>query len=591
MSVVRSRWLLAGVGLIAASAAKAQTTLPATQFVLKSTGAASGSDYNLWSNGYVGTFLKLQKAATVTLQIQAAGAEALNVWPTMGLHVGNQQFTFTADSTTFSTFTAKVNLPAGTTLVRIEFLNDYYDSGSGQDRNLFLRDLTVTAGADAGLQFVNPASSADLKAVVFNAADTTIEAYRKQDATVTFVDAKGTPLPKGTAIHAQLSRHAFNFGTAVPGFGDPWDIMWPKPEAHSNAAKFQTMLVKDFNLIEEENAGKWYWTEPERNKPQMAYVDAILQFAKKNGMRVRQHNLLWGQAQPDWAVALENTAQGSDARAAKIARADLQKAITYRTGYVVHDRALGYQELDGINEAYAGHQGVFYNIFGYEGIANIYNKAIAQIRSIGSPAKVYFNEYDVINNGDAYGNWYLNFIQNVIDSGISAGNRSKLGIGIQYYNLGSVNHDAVRIYQTLANLGTLGLPISLTEFGLDGGNANSAPQVLGETLWLIFGMDQATTFNTWGFWESYMWQTGAAFYKSDWTITPTGKVWQQMTGRKDWKLKGVPHWTTDVTLTTDSKGAVVFRGFAGDYTLAIGAKSVPLTLALGTKKYTMTIPN
>jgi endo-1,4-beta-xylanase len=375
------------------------------------------------------------------------------------------------------------------------------------------------------------------------------------------------------------------------GTGSQYDLMWPKPAAGSNAALYQAQIAPNFNLIEEENAGKWAFDEAVRGVPTMQYVDAILQFAKTNGLRVRQHNLLWGQSQPDWAVNLESTALGSDPVAATAAAADLSNAISFRTGYIVTDRAKLYQELDGINEASPGHQPVFLNIYGYPGIATIYNNAINQARATGSLAKVFFNDYNILNNSpDPYAAWYLNFMESVIGAGITPGNRNALGIGIQYYNIGSLQHSPVQIYQSLANLGTLDLPISLTEFGVDPAFAANAPQILADTVRLVFGTDQATTFNTWGFWQPDMWQSGAAFFDQNWNITPSGKVWQQMTGVKNWNLAGVPYWETDVNLTTNAAGAVTLRGFAGDYSVYAGGVKSSFNLAIGSGIYRVQLP-
>jgi GH35 family endo-1,4-beta-xylanase len=459
-----------------AALATCQTTLVANSFALKSNGVAKGTDYALQGNGYIGTFLSLSNSTNVTFKIRASGQIANKIWSVMGLHAGNRELNFTVGNTNFDTYSATISLPAGTIPVRLEFLNHYQDPKTNLSTNLTVRDITVSASANAGLKIVNPTNSASLKSTVFAVADSNIENFRKQTATVQFLDSTGKPLPKGTSIRVRLAKHAFNFGTAVPGIGVTWDAMWPNPTVPT-LVTFHKAVVENFNLIEEENAGKWAYTEPTQGKPTMDYVDTILKFAKANGLKVRHHNLLWGAQQPDWAIALENSALSSDPKVAAAAKANLTKAITFRNGYVVRDRCLDYQELDGINEASPGHQPVFLNIFGYPGIATIYNNAINAERGAGSNGKVYFNDYDILDNGpDNYANWYLNFIQTVLDAGIPAANRNRLGVGIQYYVGSLAQHDPVRIFQSLQNLATLGFPISLTEFGVDNNQFDIAPK-------------------------------------------------------------------------------------------------------------------
>ena len=226
-----------------AVSAGAQTQLSATQFALKSTGGAVGSDYSIWSNGYIGTFLTLKSPGTVTLQIQASGQAAKRIWPNMGVHVGNREFKFRVGQAAIATYSATVALPAGTTFVRIAFTNDYYDPGSNQDRNLIIRDLSVNAPAT----ILNPTTSAALQTAIYACADSNIENYRKQDATVT-ISAGGKPLANAT-VRVHLLRHAFNFGTAVAGIGGAGDPMWPNPKAGSTSEAFQKALAANFNMV------------------------------------------------------------------------------------------------------------------------------------------------------------------------------------------------------------------------------------------------------------------------------------------------------------------------------------------------------
>ena len=577
------RLLTIGLAGLAVSAG-AQTQLSASQFVLKSTGGASGSDYNVWSNGYIGTFLTLKNPATVTLNVQASGQAAKRIWPIMGIHVGNREFKFRVGQAAFATYSATVSLPAGTTFVRIAFTNDYYDSGANQDRNLIVRDLTVSTPA----VILNPTTAGALKDAIYATSDSTIENYRKQDASIT-ISAGGKPLAN-TSVRVHLIRHAFNFGTAVAGIGGSGDPMWPNPAAGSNAEKFQKALAANFNTVSLENCGKWAFSESSKGAVTLGYADAIYDFAKANSMRARYHTLLWGDSQPQWVIDLEKAATGGDAKAAAAAKAALSDAIKARAAYIAKDRGQKFVELDGINEASDGHQPIFLNIYGYSGIADIYRNAIAQLRAGKSLARVYFNDYNILNYGpDNFASWYLGFMHGVIDTGMTAPELAKMGVGIQYYHFGGGSHDPVRVFQSLANLGALGLPISITEFGADNGLSADAQAILPDTLRLIFGNDQATTFNTWGFYAPWMWITGAAFFDANWNITPVGKIWQQVTGIKNWNLPGVPSYSTDVTLKTDAAGKVSLRGFLGDYEVVSGLLKGAVTVKPGVADYAVRV--
>jgi protocatechuate 3,4-dioxygenase beta subunit len=88
-----------------------------------------------------------------------------------------------------------------------------------------------------------------------------------------------------------------------------------------------------------------------------------------------------------------------------------------------------------------------------------------------------------------------------------------------------------------------------------------------------------------------MWQNGACFFDSNWNIQPCGKIWQQMTGVKNWGLSGIPNWNTDVTLTTDATGSIRFRGFFGNYDVTKGTAHVSLAVTPATSSYQLKFGN
>ncbi len=69
-------------------------------------------------------------------------------------------------------------------------------------------------------------------------------------------------------------------------------------------------------------------------------------------------------------------------------------------------------------------------------------------------------------------------------------------------------HSPARIEQILQNLAVTGLPLSLTEFGVQTGGGTTVDQAatyLTDTMRMVFGMPNATTFDMWGFWANDIW--------------------------------------------------------------------------------------
>jgi len=77
-----------------------------------------------------------------------------------------------------------------------------------------------------------------------------------------------------------------------------------------------------------------------------------------------------------------------------------------------------------------------------------------------------------------------------------------------------------------------------------------------DALIAVFSHPAYTSFLLWGFWEGSHWKAEAASWSKDWSIRPRGEVLEEWIGRK---------WHTEVTLKTDTKGKVSWRGFPGWY--------------------------
>lgn len=105
-----------------------------------------------------------------------------------------------------------------------------------------------------------------------------------------------TPAPAGGALKDIAKSKGMRFGTAVGAgpnqFGDP---------------AYRALVERECNIIVAENEMKWQALAPSRDAYRFGPADAMLDWAEKNGMAMRGHNLFW-QAErwlPAW-VAKEN---------------------------------------------------------------------------------------------------------------------------------------------------------------------------------------------------------------------------------------------------------------------------------------------
>jgi endo-1,4-beta-xylanase len=530
---------------------------------LRSSGSAQGSNWVLSNNGYVGTYVTLASAGNVTVSVNASGLASGGVAPRMNIAVTDSLAGFDVAAST-TTYQQTFSLPAGTHFIRTEFANDPEKSS---------RALTVASLNVSGATVANTNSSTNALA----AADSYIANYRKGPATLSLVG-----VDPGAQVHVSLKRHDFRFGTAVGG------VSLNGVNSFLNNATYSNFLRNHFNTITLSNAGKWASNEGTRDVVNMQAVDRAFNYAEQHGLDVRMHNLIWGDSQqPGWASTLLNNAAAGDAAA----KTDLRGEISERIDYYVGDgdgnpndgdRARRYHEMDLINEH--DHQPKYWNVYGAQGIADMFTEAAAAVAAANSDARLYVNEYNVFQWGDAYGNWYREDVDTLTALGAPVG-----GIGIQYYPTATTHsaavHSPTRMQQVLQGLSVAGLPITLSEFGVGTGDGTTTAQAatyLTDTMRMIFGTPQATTFMMWGFATNDVWdQAPLAALMDSTTGQPTavGLAYQALMNQ----------WDTDLMLPVAADGTIDFSGFYGDYEVTIDGKTYPLSLDKGVTDYQLVL--
>ena len=572
------------LAVIPVASAEAQTTTTnGSALALRSTGTVVNTTaVRLQQNGYVGTYVTLAAPGSISLSVNATGQAAGGVAPRMNVVAGDARYGFDVGASAASYTTPTIALPAGTHFIRTEFANDV----AAVDRRLTVNSLAVTGAASV--------ANANSDANALAAADTYIQNFRKGAASVSL----GGIAP-GTPVHVQLVNHAFKFGTAVPGTttSSVNTYLASNPAPGTTAANFQQRLLANFNSITPENAGKWANNQAtQTSTPSMGGVDRMIQYAQANDLRVRMHNLIWGQQQPTYVNDLLTATAGGSASA----KAQLSAEVTERIGYYVRDRATGapggYAQLDVYNESV--HEPAYWDVYGAAGIATIYNETRDAVAHPAARPTLFTNEYNVFQDsvaGDPYANWYRTNVEAIREAGGAVG-----GIGAQYYPsnaFGAANnqHSAARMFGVMQNLSVAGLPIELTEFGVKAGGSGTtaevqqrAADILKSSLRLVFGTPEATGFTMWGFWAGSVW-SGApdgVLYNTDWSPRPAGVMWEDLM-TLDADGDATDDWTTNLTLLTKADGTIDFTGFYGDYLVTINGQTYPLSLIKGVTEYAL----
>jgi GH35 family endo-1,4-beta-xylanase len=194
---------------------------------------------------------------------------------------------------------------------------------------------------------------------------------------------------------------------------------------------------------------KWYSTEKIQGHENYTIPDAMLKFAKENGISVRGHNILWDniRQQPHWVLSLSPD--------------ELREAAAKRMNSVVSRYKGQLIAWDVVNENL--HFNFFENKLG-ENASGVYYSAAYHL---DPNTKMFMNEYNTIEyNNDKVASPanYMKKLKQIQQfpgtDGIS------LAIGLQCH-FGNGKPNTAYMRSGLDLLATTGLPIWLTETSVD----------------------------------------------------------------------------------------------------------------------------
>lgn len=150
------------------------------------------------------------------------------------------------------------------------------------------------------------------------------------------------------------------------------------------------LLKKEFNSITPENVMKMGPIHPERNKFYWKDADAIAEFAKENGIKMRGHALVWHQQTGGWIFENEN--------GDKIDKEELLKRMKNHIDSVVTRYSEYIYAWDVVNEAVADDSTKVYRESQWLDIAgkDYLVKAFEYAREADPNVKLFYNDYNAI---------------------------------------------------------------------------------------------------------------------------------------------------------------------------------------------------
>ncbi len=408
--------------------------------------------------------------------------------------------------------------------------------------------------------------------------DDGIEQNRKSDAVLTIVDAAGNPLANAEVKISQKS-HEFLFGCNIFVLG----------QMKEKNAAYEEAFLKLFNFA----TVAFYWDdlEPESGKPRFAEgsediwrrppPDRAVAFAKKHGLTLKGHPLLWHSRDhnPKWRP--ENPDE-------------LKQRYMQRFQEIAARYAKEIPIWDGVNESLVC--SADFPLFAPKerDYPTYVPWAFTEEQKVFRPENLLMiNDVTTFNWPSNETNRYFQQCRKLLDDGIGIE-----GIGFQFHFFnrqtldgftGSDHCDPNTLLDTYEMFAKFGLPLWVTEITIgsagDDGLAVqgrvardiyrlwfSAPRMAGITWW---NLGDGTAYGNEGV-------AGGGLADEDFNPKPSYKALDQLINH-DWK--------TNLEAKSNSGGHVEFRGYHGTYDVEVahGGKSQTFPLSISSKEPTQAI--
>lgn len=383
-----------------------------------------------------------------------------------------------------------------------------------------------------------------------------IEAYRKGDLTVKFVNAAGQPLSPTalTSSSVFMKRHDFHFGAAydisqVPAGDREW---------------YTKTFLSHFNALSPDYSLKWLTYEPFKGSQAgaIAMENDIMSLAEDNDLvHVRGHTMEWyyGDAKYSnhWSRTEGNTTDEICANYRVSLKKRIQDIATQFKGR--------FHSYDVWNEIFHLRQfALKCQIFTPVNNVTVFHEAFRWIHAIDPGAKLCINDFDILAGG--LDSRWRQMYQTIVD--LRAAGVPVNCVGIQaYLTPGLVSMELVNL--RLEQLGKLGVEVHLSEF-LFPDNFNNGP---GANM-----MDQATLANTyemylkawfshpyvdgiynWGFWDGRTFVENSGLYFINKTEKAAARTVRRLINQEWWTP------TIYANATQRSSATISFRGFFAKY--------------------------
>lgn len=159
--------------------------------------------------------------------------------------------------------------------------------------------------------------------------------------------------------------------------------------------RYPPELLAQFGSLTAENAMKPVVIQPRRGSFSWKAADAIAEYARANGMRVRGHTLVWHNQSPTWMFKTSGSTEERRAWAREILREHMTAVMTRYKGTAYCWDVVNEAIADGMGTSIYRTDSPWYKMWGD---GTYVREAFAIARSIDPDALLFYNDYGMDNS-------------------------------------------------------------------------------------------------------------------------------------------------------------------------------------------------
>lgn len=275
----------------------------------------------------------------------------------------------------------------------------------------------------------------------------------------------------------------------------------------------------EFNYVTPENEMKWDVTEPTRGQFTFGRADQIVNFATKNGMKLKGHALVWHSQLPSWVSGI------SDAN-------DLRSVMQNHIQTLMQNYQGKVMAWDVVNEAWTDsnpsvlRDSVFSRVLG----SSYIDEAFKAARAADPNAKLYYNDYGTDGLG-AKANSVYEMVKGMKERGVPID-----GVGMQmHWRVVGSTLTATEFASNMQRLVDLGVEVVISEMDVQlclGGTLDEQQARFHDMIAACVAQPRCTAVTVWGITDQYSWLNARTDIGCSGTVKARPLLWDDSYAKK-----------------------------------------------------------